>query len=860
MRYRVTGMSPGNVVDLPEMFRMNKELNSMTIIGHRLRLVFSPWLIVVIFLLGSGLPAGAQGDPPAESGAAPPSPPPSLADVVYQAGEQTPLLATLKEKLAGMDGLKMLIEQFDQAKGRVADIESRLKTVNTDDLQSYQQLASLMGELRDVNETVARSSEALTERIQRVEGWRRKWVAEKARWQLWHRQLGDDLALASVAAAFTQAEADINTALSLITDKLEPMLGVQQRAGDITARIESLKARIDGAMVQQRGGALRGGTPMIFSIGYLRQLIDLAHEPAKIVKPVVLPDSGFVSDKGWVLLLQAVTFVFLLTLLRRYRAHLLGHAGRRFLGRRFVSVALLVPIFSFSFLYGNMPAWWRMLILSLAGVATARLMSHFITTAWIKRAVYILVAVIVMFQLLLMLGIPLALMRLFILVWGVAGVLFFGWHSRRRALADLSGWQVWLLRLVALVFVVILVADTIGFGGFAVQLMDSALRTAMLPLMAWAMIRLSRVALEMGVEAFPMGSFAFLRSNANEILSRLVFIVKAVIIFFVFANLLVAWKLYAIPIDAINDILAFGFSFGEHSISLGLILTAGIILYATFVVSWALQGFLMNNVLSHGQMDTGVRLSIVRLVHYALVLIGFLMALSAMGFGLQNITIIGGALGVGLGFGLQNIVNNFVSGLILLFERPIKVGDVIQLGNGQQGRVTNLGLRATTVQTFDRAEIVVPNGDLIASQVTNWTLGERSMRLTIPVGVAYGSDVETVMRVLMDVATRSDKVLEEPKPMVLFLNFGDSSLDFQLRVWIPDFNERRIVQSALIHEIDRRFRQEDVEIPFPQRDLHLRSVDGEAAARMRSGNSDREPADTSVTPPAAAAPPAAEGA
>jgi small-conductance mechanosensitive channel len=204
-----------------------------------------------------------------------------------------------------------------------------------------------------------------------------------------------------------------------------------------------------------------------------------------------------------------------------------------------------------------------------------------------------------------------------------------------------------------------------------------------------------------------------------------------------------------------------------------------------------------------------------------------------MGFELKNITIIGGALGVGIGFGMQAIVNNFVSGLILLFERPIKVGDVIQLGDGQRGRVTNLGLRATTVQTFDKAEVVVPNGDLIASQVTNWTLGDRSMRLIIPVGVAYGSDVEAVIRVLMTVAEENERVLKEPKPMALFLNFGDSSLDFELRVWIADFNDRRIIQSDLIRQIDRCFREEEIEIPFPQRDLHLRSVDGSAAGELK---------------------------
>jgi potassium efflux system protein len=312
----------------------------------------------------------------------------------------------------------------------------------------------------------------------------------------------------------------------------------------------------------------------------------------------------------------------------------------------------------------------------------------------------------------------------------------------------------------------------------------------------------------------------------------------------VIASLLVAWKVFALPSEALQEFSGFGFTIGGHDITLGLVLIAGLILYGAFVISWGLQNLLMENVLSRGQMDTGARLSIVRLVHYALILVGFLIALSSLGFDLKSITIIGGALGVGIGFGMQAIVNNFVSGLILLFERPIKVGDVIQLGDGQQGRVTNLGLRATTVQTFDRAEIVVPNGDLISSQVTNWTLGDRSMRLIIPVGVAYGSDVETVMRVLMAVATENAAVLKDPQPMVLFLNFGDSSLDFQLRVWITDFGDRRIVQSALIREIDRRFRIEKIEIPFPQRDLHLRSVDDVAAGRLKV--TPRPPADGSV--------------
>lgn len=761
------------------------------------------------------------------------SPPPSLAEVVYRAGTLAQRMAALKSQTSTVDGMQKVSQRLERAKLRADRFAGRLDAMNADDLQSYQQLAALKGEVREEADAVERVSSTLGETLREVEAWRRDWIGEKKKWARWRSRLDEDLALKSVADAFSRATDDIDEALSLVSRKLEPLLAIQQQAGDIEATINGLIRRIDSMMVQQqRGGSMRGGTPTIYSISYLKQLIDLIHEPGKMVRAVQLPDAGFFRDKGWVIALQAGVFVVLLGLLRRFRAQFLEHVGRRFLGKRPISVALFVSIFTISFLYGAQPIFWRMTVQSLAGVATARLVTGFIRKAWIKRAIYTLVLVMICFQLLLILGVPLAPIRLFILVWTVIGGFYYGWRARREATAGSPAWQVWLLRLVAVMFGVIALTDVVGLGGFSVQMMDGAIRTAMLLIMGWAMIRLVRVALELGAEFLSIEKFVLLRGNTGNILARISLICNVLIVIFVAANLLVAWKLYAIPVEAVQDMLSFGFSVGEQKITVGLVLVAGIILYGAFVLSWAMQSFLMENVLSRGQIDTGARLSIVRLVHYALILVGFLVALSAMGFELKNITIIGGALGVGIGFGMQAIVNNFVSGLILLFERPIKVGDVIQLSDGQQGRVTNLGLRATTIQTFDRAEVVVPNGDLISNQVTNWTLGDRSMRLIIPVGVAYGSDVETVIRVLSAVASDSDKVLKDPQPMVLFLNFGDSSLDFQLRAWIADFNERRIIQSALIREIDRRFRAEGVEIPFPQRDLHLRSVDGKAADRL----------------------------
>jgi small-conductance mechanosensitive channel len=223
-------------------------------------------------------------------------------------------------------------------------------------------------------------------------------------------------------------------------------------------------------------------------------------------------------------------------------------------------------------------------------------------------------------------------------------------------------------------------------------------------------------------------------------------------------------------------------------------------------------------------MDIGVSLSVSRLLHYALVSVGCVLALVVLGVDLTTMTLLVSALGVGIGFGLQTIVNNFVCGLILLLERPLRVGDTIEI-SGQPAKITKIGLRSTTVRTPDQADMIVPNSDLITNRVTNWTLTDRQARSVIPVGVAYGSDIALVMQTLQACALAHPGVLHSPEPQVLFRRFGDSSLDFELRAWVADVDSRLQVASDLHQDIDRRFRQAGIEIPFPQRDLHVRSVE-----------------------------------
>ena len=216
-----------------------------------------------------------------------------------------------------------------------------------------------------------------------------------------------------------------------------------------------------------------------------------------------------------------------------------------------------------------------------------------------------------------------------------------------------------------------------------------------------------------------------------------------------------------------------------------------------------------------------------RLLIYSFSAIGSLIALSAVGVDFSNLTLIASALSVGIGFGLKNVINNFTSGIVLLFERAVRVGDWVIVGQ-TEGIVDKINLRSTQIQTWDNADVIVPNADMISSQVINWTLEKPSGRIILNVDVAYGSDTKLVRKLLLDVAKFHPAVMLDgsvKEPIVLFLGFGDSALHLELRCFIRDIMDHIIVKSDLYFAIDDIFRKNAIEIPFPQRDLHVKQSD-----------------------------------
>lgn len=267
------------------------------------------------------------------------------------------------------------------------------------------------------------------------------------------------------------------------------------------------------------------------------------------------------------------------------------------------------------------------------------------------------------------------------------------------------------------------------------------------------------------------------------------------------------------------------FPIGKTQITVWTIIALVLLFIALHLLTSRVQRLVTDKLMAKSRYDIGVRVATGSIVRYAILTVGLIVILQVVGVDLSTLTILLGALGVGIGFGLQTITNNFVSGLIILFERPVKVGDRVEVG-GIAGNVVRISIRATEIITNDNISIIVPNSEFISNTVINWSHSDRAVRFNFEIGVSYGEDPEVVRETLLEIANANDGVIKDRKPDVLLKEFGDSAVTFNLRVWTQEYADRPgVLHSQLNYEIARRFKEKGIRIPFPQRDVHIISGD-----------------------------------
>jgi small-conductance mechanosensitive channel len=379
-------------------------------------------------------------------------------------------------------------------------------------------------------------------------------------------------------------------------------------------------------------------------------------------------------------------------------------------------------------------------------------------------------------------------------------------------------------KLVLLLSLLGLGATVLGYTYFAAEAAAVAIIGTIAGTLSMALARIAEALISTSVHLGRLDAFRMVRANRDVTtreLSRGVRLAAVALFAWSLGDMTSAWR----PLGRVLHRMFtadLGLGLAETGVSFSDLLAFFFILWLSWITARFVSFVLGEEVLPRLHMQAGVPYALTTFTRYAIIAIGFVAAVSMIGIPVDRLTIVLSALGVGIGFGLQGLVNNVVSGFVLLTERPIRLRDKIEV-EGVLGNVSSIGIRASMIRTFDGAEVIVPNGDLISQRVVNWTLSARRQRVTIPVGVAYGTDPNRVLGILRRLAAENEKVFKTPAPLALFRGFGESSLDFELRIFM-DPSDVLDVPSAVTVAINEALKEAGIEIPFPQRDLYLRGV------------------------------------
>ena len=665
----------------------------------------------------------------------------------------------------------------------------------------------------------------LGEQIQTLEAQQPEWVAT---WIQIHKSPG----IEAIVKRIKQQLDKIQATKSQAQEQLNVVLSVQNQVSQQDQQISDILLRVRQARERERGRLLElNGRPLweASNAQALEQTIGPSFRRSL--------DRSFAGAKEFVgthkLATLSVAMVYLLALLsvfklRRYVASLpeVSAEGPQVLDRPF-SVALLVALIGTGQFIASAPTGIAFFFYLLCLVPVLRLLAP-LTVPRLRICLYVLATFYALCSAYLLIQLPSLFRRELYALLILAALVSFAWLTRPSKIGPLlSHYRKVRILLIGIraglvLLAISLVANVVGFVSLAQVLGLSALLGTFVAAAFFCAARVLTLIFSTILRTNWARALLQPRTDAVERLGARLLGVAASLLWL--RAMLRMLTIYEAVTGALSDLCQRPIGFDRVHFTLGGALSVVLILLFGYSLANAFTFLLKKVVLPRLPLSRGVPYAISTIAYYLLLLLVALAALSATGVELNKFTVLTGALGVGLGFGLQNIVNNFVSGLILLFERPIHVGDTVDVG-GLVGMVRRIGARSSTILTFQGAEVIVPNSNLISNQVINWTLSSQWRRVDVPVGVAYGTDPERVINLLVGVAESHPGVLLARPPMAFFLGFGESALRFELRFWSDRQDTWFQLQSDVTVAVAKALREAGIEIPFPQRDLHVRSID-----------------------------------
>jgi small-conductance mechanosensitive channel len=705
-----------------------------------------------------------------------------------------------------------------------------------------QQLAGLLKRLEKPDAVLDAHLGTLRESLDRIDALAPVWKETEAQAR---RAGASNSALRRIAST----RREIDRAREKLVARRNEVLTLRDRLVDPRASLESSLRAVRDAIQRQLADPLSLRRPPIWSSSVRASVLEeLERGWTEHLGGRLRGVANYARDRAHLLAFQLALFAALAVGLRALRDRAKARAEESYDLREAqrvfefpASMALLISLGLSPQLHALAPLLFRRLIATVAVVPTVLIVRRLAPPSMIALVIGLPVFFVVDNLRYVVETAP-AIMRLVFLLELLSALGLLLWLLRRSRFAQASPEMLRepafravgvALRAAIALFAVAIASEVFGLSNLSDLLGNGMLRSAYVGFLLYGMLKVVQSLLAYALVLRPLRLLHLVsrhRVRVRRHLDRGLAVIAAAA--WVYATLSF-FGVAAFLRAALAGLLGAELEVGALSISLGDVLVFVFAIWLSFALARLVNFVLEEDVFARMHLPRGMPYAISSLVRYALIFVGFLVALAAAGIELGKLTVVAGGLGVGIGLGLQNAVNNFVSGLILLFERPIQVGDVVQLGSQNLwGEIRHIGIRASVIRTWEGAEVVVPNGQLISEAVTNWTLSDRHRRVEVNVGVEYGTDAQRVVDLLLEVARRNPRVLETPAPCAFFLSFGDSALQFVLRGWIADFDEGYAVRSELGIAVQRALAEAKIGVPFPQRDLHLRSVSPAAASEL----------------------------
>ena len=749
---------------------------------------------------------------------------PEISEIIPLASEIKVKLLRTHKVLSDTIDKTALVSSFNSIDEKLDTLEVTLNKIKAAERTSFNALKIFKREVLTVAQNFKDANIPLSNEIAKIEGQRKMWLKEQENWLLWEDTLVTKNTPTQIITTFKKTNSVIDTALNRLVPKLGELLILQENSYKIQPKIDVLLDEHKSLSKQETEQVLIDKSASMLSSKYKDQFTpELWKNTRKGFVGFSLKNYDYPTTHFWGILLGIFLFLTVYLNMKKNNEVIQNTPKYKFLANKAFSSAVFVSVTTvfLLFKYETIPPVEEFLIAVIVGASLCYVLKDRLTS-WKKQIVYFFVLLVILDNLFFSIDLPTTLFRLYIALFSLSLILLgIYWIKISRAENDRNIW-IYSLFAAIIYFGIIFLAEIIGKEVLALYLYDSFIRTAILLALYGVYLFIIHGALERILLRSSVTNKNLSPEKLSTNVERLTTFIKILaIVFIILPQILITWGVYSSLPEATDNLMAMGFKIGDSELTLQLAITSVCILYGSYIISSLFSRFIMNETLDKKNFDKGTRLSIAQLVHYFIMFVGFVVAISVLGFNTTNFTIALSALGVGIGFGLQGLVNNFVSGLILLFERPIREGDSIEAPGVPWSTVKEIGLRSTRLITYERGDLIVPNSELIYKNVTNWTLTNKIRKIILPIGVVYGSDIALVVKTLMEAGKASDKLVKNSEPTVLLRKFDESSLNFELRVLAKDATSGLSLKSTLLTDITERFNKANIEFAFPQVDVHL---------------------------------------